>query len=458
MTLDLAAIVYAFYAGTIVSNMVVAAMQYASERDRAKKLVLVYWGSLIVMSLGNVLVGDLGISMVIVAASGTVVAQLLLGSVLAEVLDVRIDLRPSALLFVAAAAAGWGLALLGVRFEIYGSVVAAGAVWPFPHAVLQVRRKRSGPLTTAQKMFLGTALLMSFHYLNYAWMRPRPELFLVGSGIAFGLFHILSSLLPMMVVEHALHQRNAHLEDEVRRRVRQLTSSEERLWEANRLASLGRMAGSVAHELNTPLSIIGLHADHIRADVEHDRLTQARAIAHVSGIHGVIGRIARMTEGLRRLARESAGERRQADLRALVDVVLAAHAARLDAAGIDLRPDLEPGPWPVLCDPVELAQLLAHLLDNAIEAVAPLGTKWIRVSAATHGPVLELAVEDAGRISPEASARLMEPFFTTKPVGTGTGLSLSISKAIAESHGGSLDLDRRSATTRFVLRLPRAAE
>lgn len=458
MNAELAMVVYAFYMATLVINIVVAAMQYASEREPAKKLVLIYWTSILVSSLANVFIREIGLEMGLVAALGTVVGQGLLGLVLAEVLEVRVDLRWPAVFFVATAAAGWVLSRLGLGFESYSFVVVLGAVWPFIHAVIQGLRKRSKPLTTTQKMFLVTALLMSLHYLDYPWVRPRPELFLVGSAIAFGLFHILSILMPMMVVEHALQQRSARLEEEVRHRVGQLTTAEARLWEANKLASLGRMAGGVAHELNTPLSLIGLQADLIRADVEHGRLTRERVVAHVSGIHGVIGRISKITEVLRRLAQERAGVRRRADVRALLDEAVAAHAGRLQTEGIAFSAQLAQGPWPVLCDPPEVSQILTHLLDNAIDAVASLEAKWIRVSAAAHGAFLELAVEDSGHIAPEVAARLMEPFFTTKAVGAGLGLGLSISKAIAENHGGSLHLDRGSATTRFVLRLPMAGE
>jgi C4-dicarboxylate-specific signal transduction histidine kinase len=124
-------------------------------------------------------------------------------------------------------------------------------------------------------------------------------------------------------------------------------------------------------------------------------------------------------------------------------------------AGIDVgvpEDDLE---IEVKCVPEQIGQVLLNLLSNSYDAVKSLETKWVKIEIERSGEFVVLRVTDSGSgISEAIQKKLMQPFFTTKTVGQGTGIGLSISRGIAEKHGGSLEYDPASQQTSFRLKLP----
>jgi C4-dicarboxylate-specific signal transduction histidine kinase len=104
---------------------------------------------------------------------------------------------------------------------------------------------------------------------------------------------------------------------------------------------------------------------------------------------------------------------------------------------------------------VELSQVLFNLLSNACDAIDKQEQPWIQIIGRREGDRFTLSVIDSGSgIPPTLAERIMEPFFTTKDLGKGTGLGLSISLSIAKRHGGDLRLDPASSHTKFDLQLP----
>jgi len=105
---------------------------------------------------------------------------------------------------------------------------------------------------------------------------------------------------------------------------------------------------------------------------------------------------------------------------------------------------------------VQIAQILTNLLQNAFDAARELpGEKWVHLNVEVDGDNAVISVIDCGRgIPAELKSRIMDPFFTTKAVGEGTGLGLSLSKQIAEQHGGTLEVTERDGHTCFSLCLP----
>jgi len=109
---------------------------------------------------------------------------------------------------------------------------------------------------------------------------------------------------------------------------------------------------------------------------------------------------------------------------------------------------------------VQIAQALLNLLQNAFDAVVDQkDERWVRLEVqAAQGSVVISVVDGGPGIPSEIRSRVMEPFFTTKPVGKGVGLGLSLSKTIAEDHGGSLEYSEENGHTRFSLVLPLATK
>ena len=451
-------LIYLFYSGTIAVNIVIAMIQFATERDRARKLVISYWSSLIASALANGIFKENGLPLVFVSFSATWINQFLLGSVLASVLGRRVPWIPMALFHGAAILLGLAFYLAGADFAVYATPIGVGSVSPWFFFAWHSLRERRRPLSVMQRLFVGTATLMSLHYLDWAWFRTRPELFLVGSLVAFAILHVLSLLIPSVLVEHTLFIKNERLEEEVRQRADQLTATREELWNTNKLASIGRMAGGIAHELNNSLSLVTLHVDRIRFASRQGTLTTELVSDQVVGVHRAVRRISMITESLRKLARDRMVLRRtRADVRELMRSIVEAHRDWLVRSEIRLEMDFEEGDWTVDCDAYEISQAFSNLLRNAIEAAesTPIdGGRWVRIRAGL-GDRMRIAVEDCGRLAPEIAERVMDPFFTTKGPGGGLGLGLSVSRAIAEQHGGSLVLDPGFQTTCFVLSLPR---
>jgi len=103
---------------------------------------------------------------------------------------------------------------------------------------------------------------------------------------------------------------------------------------------------------------------------------------------------------------------------------------------------------------VEISQVIFNLLNNAYDAIEATQNPCIKVESKDLGDMIELSVWDNGHgVAADIRTRIMEPFFTTKPIGQGTGLGLSVSKGIVEMHKGKLALDESAEKTRFVMTL-----
>ncbi|HUA53459.1 MAG TPA: PAS domain S-box protein [Candidatus Sulfotelmatobacter sp.] len=227
-----------------------------------------------------------------------------------------------------------------------------------------------------------------------------------------------------------------------------------------RLSALGAMAGGIAHEINNPLAVVHALAKDLVEAAEHDGASTPASVAPTARqIVAHAERIARIVKSMRHLARDGATD--PFDEAAVGDIVgqvldLCAEGFRNRSVALSTSP-IDPT-LRIKCRAVQIAQVLANLLQNALDAVEGLpGDKWVRVEVAALTDDVVLSVTDCGHgVPPALKARIMEPFFTTKAVGKGTGLGLSLSKQIAEAHGGALEVDENDGHTRFSLRLPRS--
>ncbi len=232
-------------------------------------------------------------------------------------------------------------------------------------------------------------------------------------------------------------------------------AAEMALLQASKMASLGEMAGGVAHEINNPLAIIQGRAFNLLQCLKQDPSNVAKLTDFAQSIVTTTERIAKIVRGLRSFARDGEKDPRQPErlLRLLSDT-LELCRERIRNHGIELR--LEPVPEVAFkCRGTQISQVIVNLLNNAHDAVRGTEGAWISLGASVRENRLDITVTDSGPGIPAAIRdQLMEPFFTTKQAGLGTGLGLSISRRIAEDHGGRLYLDTAAAHTSFVLSLP----
>ena len=230
---------------------------------------------------------------------------------------------------------------------------------------------------------------------------------------------------------------------------------EEKLVHSERLASIGRLAAGVAHEIGNPVTGIACLAQNLRYDHEDD--------AEVTDISSQIieqtKRISRIVQSLMSFAH--AGPQQQ-----VFDAVCLAEVAQEAIGLLSLNREGVEVTFFNLCDPEHLvrgdpqriAQILINLLSNARDASFSGGA--IRVCSKQVGNQIELSVEDEGSgIPKDIAGRLFEPFFTTKDPGKGTGLGLALVYSIVEEHYGQIAIDSPADTqkqrgTRFRVTLP----
>lgn len=233
-------------------------------------------------------------------------------------------------------------------------------------------------------------------------------------------------------------------------------AAEMALLQASKMASLGEMAGGVAHEINNPLAIIQGRAFNLLQCLKRDPTNIAKLQEFAQSIVTTTERIAKIVRGLRSFARD--GDRdptREESLGCLISDTLELCRERIRNHGIELRIAPIPETLKARCRATQVSQVIINLLNNSYDAVKDTRDSWISLSVTPAAKTIELRITDSGKgISPEVRLRLMEPFFTTKTAGTGSGLGLSISRRIAEEHGGRLYLDADAPNTSFVLVLP----
>jgi signal transduction histidine kinase len=262
-----------------------------------------------------------------------------------------------------------------------------------------------------------------------------PDALSIQQAIIYALTTLMVALICRqitVILARSLH-REAGRAEELDRAMAQLQAAEHQLIRSERVAALGEMASGVAHEINNPLAILQLNAGVIRrvwADfLRGNRDMPAEAIEQaITQIESTCQRIGAITHGLRQFARNADDDRvEHVDVRNIVDDTLLLCQQKFIAAGVKLEVRSEQErPLMVNCRRVQISQALFNLMENALTASSRAATPWVRIGISATGHEISLSVTDSGPGIPVASRPLLfQPFFTTKPSGTGLGLSVA---------------------------------
>ncbi len=259
--------------------------------------------------------------------------------------------------------------------------------------------------------------------------------------------------------QHEIKQWGHNLADRVTERTAELEETQAELLQTQKLASMGKLAASVAHEINNPLMGIltfvrtfqGWIKDGAFPERKFNEFDQDLAIMGKETM-----RISKIVRNLLAFARRSKLEKHDEDINELLRSSLELLNHRLSLAEIDIYLHLSPDLPKLYIDAGQIQQAFMNLLLNASEAMGDGGILTITSGLTEDEEAVSVKVEDTGTgISEEVMGKLFDPFFTTKEVGQGTGLGLPVAYGIVHKHGGSINVQSEVGTgTEFEVVLP----
>jgi len=223
------------------------------------------------------------------------------------------------------------------------------------------------------------------------------------------------------------------------RMVGELEHHQEQVIQSGKIAAIGTLTAGIAHELNNPINNIVLTAETIKEDFPH--LSQEESLEMIQDILVQSGRASEIVRNLLDFSRSEQPEFEEVAVASVIRNTLKLVHNQVALSGIEVKRDL-PAELPLIYgDPKTLQQVFLNLFINAIQAMKDGGTLSVRCSLSEDRHWLKVEVMDTGDgIAPEDLPHIFEPFYTTKEVGRGTGLGLSVSYSIAQKHGGHLEV------------------
>jgi two-component system sensor kinase len=245
-------------------------------------------------------------------------------------------------------------------------------------------------------------------------------------------------------LETRVAERTAELEranHELERNLRHLRQTQEQLLQAGKMAAVGTLIAGLSHELNNPLAVIVGYAHSLLLQLPSD--TSSRK--PLAAIERQATRCSLLVRALLNFSHANGSRRERVRLSVICDSVVQLVTGTARARDVRVETHIAPdaGPEVVVC-PQEIESALLNLLTNAID-VSPPGRVIeleVRASTPSEEPGVEFAIRDSGPgIPAEVVPRIFDPFFTTKPVGQGTGLGLSLTRQIVQSHGGRIHVE-----------------
>jgi signal transduction histidine kinase len=254
--------------------------------------------------------------------------------------------------------------------------------------------------------------------------------------------------------EKALKETNQHLKqalEALQEKTHELTATTQQLWQASKLATMGELAASVAHELNNPLATVGLRAESLLMQLpEHsDQRKPLEIIAQE------VDRMATLVNNLLQFSRRSHREVSTLDPGEEIATSVEFVHYHLRSHNIEVVREFADGLPSIQADREQLRQLFLNLLTNASDSMPQGGILTLRATSNGFGDsTVAIDFADTGEgITAENMEKIWDPFFTTKPEGKGTGLGLAICRRIVEEHGGTIEIESetgRGTTVRML--------
>ncbi len=304
----------------------------------------------------------------------------------------------------------------------------------------------------------------------YSWLQSPPWLLIVKEDFSevfkdikrvntIILIILHSSVLAILIVSVAA---TGHMARVIKKRDKEAEDLNRQVMQASKLASIGELAAGVAHEINNPLAVI-LTENQVILDLVESEKVLGKEFKEQLGrslvqVDAQVERCSRITQNLLRFSRRMALPSRYVDLNAAVKDVVGLLEKRAVSRGVHISLDCQENLPKIRGYDFELEQVFVNLISNAIDAHEgrPYGSILIvtRHDNKRHGVVATVADSGSG-ISDENLGRVFDPFYTTKPVGQGTGIGLSISYSLIRQMGGGISVRSEAGKgTEFEIFLP----
>lgn len=330
------------------------------------------------------------------------------------------------------------------------------------------------PLSDMSNAAIGTIMIIQEDRLPGIISKTHLTLLLliltISAGAVFVLFLVLNKVMRPVVklregaerigkgefghrIEIASKDEIGELSEGFNRmaaNLEKMRSMEERLYQSERLAAIGKFAAGIAHEINNPVgNVIG---------IAKLRLKNTEDIAAREDLESIIkdsGRCASIIKDLLAYSRQSPPKKEITALDNLIDSAIKNVANQANAKHIEIVRETDSELRDIRVDPLQMSQVLSNILLNAVQSIESSGSITLR-TAVISDDMAEISISDNGiGIKDEIKDKIFYPFFTTKAVGEGTGLGLAISYGIVQNHGGEIIAESGKGNgSTFRIRLP----
>jgi signal transduction histidine kinase len=307
------------------------------------------------------------------------------------------------------------------------------------------------------------SLIASFAFLCV--VLPRALLFSpyadpITRSVLFVIFAAFIGMLVAMQLIRVESERKARAAldkayNELSEYDKRLRENQEQLIQAEKLASMGQMAASIAHEVNNPLAGVLIYTQLLAKKINSDKFSKEGALESLAKMEAELTRSTRLIRNLLDFARQSPPALRDVQVNDVLERALDLAAFSAEPKGIKIEKHLSPSLPLVTADSDQLQQVSLNLITNALQAMPEGGRLTLRTSADDNQ--LKIEVQDTGQgISKENMHKLFTPFFTTKEKGKGVGLGLAVAYGIIQRHKGRIEVQSKEGEgTTFTIYLPR---
>ncbi len=229
------------------------------------------------------------------------------------------------------------------------------------------------------------------------------------------------------------------------------------LLQSAKLASLGEISTGLAHEINSPILEISMIAERVKRRYLKGKTDNLNAT--MDQIINSVNHVSNLIESMRRVTRHSdQDEFEVTEIKDIIEDVMGLGYERYTQVGVkvDIEYINDSAHVQIECQRLQISQVLINLINNSLSVVKKLNEKWVRINIEEQADNLILSITDSGLgIEPNIQQKMFNPMFTSKAVGEGSGLGLSISTNIVRKHNGTLKYNDNSKHTCFILTLPK---